>query len=579
MTRWFARLPACFSLLCAALLCAVPFLQPYHRYPLTAFHSEWIAIVLGVGVMTVLLGRRAWVAAEVPWAVWSPLSLAVLVFVHGLFGWSPYFGLALAPALYLLWAALLIVAARALVREWGSAAVFKAIAAGIVAGALLSALVGVIQHVRLPTLLDTLVALTTSSAIFGNLAQANHFASYTTLGLLALAYLHVRGQAGWMALVLAAAPMLFVLGLSGSRAAALYLLAAFSIAAWLHWRIPGPAVRRLLLIAGLYLIFYFLMQVIVDAGLLRSGARASVTAVERLWTGSASIYERVRLWQAAWTMLQAQPLFGAGWGAFATRHFEMAAGLYPAGGYQLYHHAHNIVLHLLAETGLIGLACVGAPLLAGLRRGAGATAPLTERWLVLGLAAVLVLHSLLEYPLWYAYFLGIAALLLGAAPMRFHVLQFSPYWRWIVLAVLCSGLFNLAALWTDFRRFEGLFQARHGAQDRQNLPGLMMRLHQNPLLRPYAEVVTALSMTVDEQSLSRQLFVNSRALRYVPEASLVYRQVLLLALADRLPEAQRLLAQARHAYPVPPAGFELDLKRLAQAQQARFRPLLESGSR
>jgi hypothetical protein len=73
--------------------------------------------------------------------------------------------------------------------------------------------------------------------------------------------------------------------------------------------------------------------------------------------------------------------------------------------------------------------------------------------------------------------------------------------------------------------------------------------------------------------------MNGRALRFVPEASLVYRQVLLLALADRLPEAQQLLVQARHAYPVPPKAFEQDLARLTEAQLARFRPLLESAPR
>lgn len=579
MTSRFSLLPARFSLLCTALLCALPFLQPYHLYPLTTFYSEWIAVVLGLGVMVVLLGRRAWAPAEAPWAALSPLALALLVLVHGLLGWSPYFGSALTATLYLIWASLLVVAARALVRECGGTLVFETIAAGIAAGALLSAWVGVIQHLRMPTLLDFLVARTTSSAIFGNLAQANHFASYTTLGLLSLAYLHARGRVGWVTVALGAAPMLFVLGVSGSRAAALYLLAAFSIAAWLQWRVAEAAVRCLLLITGLYLAIYFLMQIAVDAGPLHAGPGYTVTAFERLSTGTASLYERLRLWRAAWAVALAHPWFGTGWGTFATGHFEMAAELYPQGGYQLYHHAHNIVSHLLAETGLTGLACVMLPLLMGLRRGDVPAAPRVDCWLLLALGAVLGLHSLLEYPLWYAYFLGIAALLLGAAPLRVHALRFSPYWRWIVLAVLGFSLFNLDRLWTDYRRLEDIFLTGPAQPDRHQLPGLMMRLHQNPLLRPYVEVSTAIPMTLDEASLDRQLYVNTRALRYVPEASLVYRQVLLLALADRLPEAQRLLTQARHAYPAAPAAFERDLQRLVREQPVRFRPLLESGLR
>ena len=83
---------ACASLACVALLCAVPFLQPFHRYPLTSFYTEWLAFVLGLGVMIAMLDRRAWVAAEVPWIALAPFALAALLIGHGLLGWSPYFG-------------------------------------------------------------------------------------------------------------------------------------------------------------------------------------------------------------------------------------------------------------------------------------------------------------------------------------------------------------------------------------------------------------------------------------------------------------------------------------------------------
>ena len=120
MISRFSLLPARFSLLCTALLCTLPFLQPYHLYPLTSFYSEWLAFALGLGVLVVLLDHRLEGRAEVPWVVLSPLALAVLFMAHGFFGWSPYFGQALAGALYLGWAALLIMAGRALVMTCGA---------------------------------------------------------------------------------------------------------------------------------------------------------------------------------------------------------------------------------------------------------------------------------------------------------------------------------------------------------------------------------------------------------------------------------------------------------------------------
>lgn len=579
MTDHSPSLLARFSLLCAALMCALPFIQPHHRYPLTAFYSEWLALALGAGVIAVLLGRRAWEAAEVPWAALSPLALALLLFGHGLLGWSPYFGSALASALYLVWVSLLIVAARALARECGAVRLSETMAMGIAGGALLSALVGVIQHLQWPTLLDTVVIRTTGAAIFGNLAQANHFATYTVLGLLSLAWLHARGRTGLPVTALAVLPMLFVLGLSGSRAAVLYLLAAFGLAAWARSRDQNATATRLLWLTGLYLAGYFLMQVVVDAGFFRHDARLSVTALERFTTAGASVADRIRLWQAAWMLFTEQPLSGAGWGMFGLRFFEMAAVHYPDAAYQLYQNPHNLVLHLLAETGLPGLVCVVVPLGIALWPSAAANGPRPERWLIPALGAVLVLHSLLEYPLWYAYFLGIAGLLLGLLPLRMHQLRMGSRWRWLVAASLCAAIFNLASLWLDYRGFEAIFQSRPGAVDRRQLPALMMRLHQNPLLRPYVEVATAFSISLDEAGLDRQLFVNSRALRFVPEVSLVYRQVLLLALADRPAEARALLAQARQAYPVPPQDYVENLERFAVTQPARIRPLLESAPR
>mgnify|MGYP000340685342 CR=1 FL=1 len=47
----FPPLFARFSLLCTVLLCTLPFLQPYHLYPLTTFYSEWLAFALGLGVI------------------------------------------------------------------------------------------------------------------------------------------------------------------------------------------------------------------------------------------------------------------------------------------------------------------------------------------------------------------------------------------------------------------------------------------------------------------------------------------------------------------------------------------------
>lgn len=571
-------LPERISLVFLALLCSAPFLQPYHLNPLTAFHSEWLALVCGLGVSIVLAGARAWRAAELPWIALSPVALAVLLFAHGALGWSPYFGQGLTAALYLLWAALLAAAVHALARSCGRHAVLDTAAAGLAAGALLSAFAGLLQHLRYPTVFDHVISRSVGSGIYGNLAQTNHFASYTTLGLVAAAYLCLRGRLGLKLLAAAALPMLFVLGLSGSRAALLYLLALFAAAAWRRRRGDDPSDKRLFAICAAYLAGYLLLQQASGAGWFGGAGHEVVTALDRFSSGAASIQDRLRLWQGAWTLFLAHPLWGGGWGSFALGFFDQAATLFPDGGYKLYNNAHNIVLHLLAETGIAGPACLALPAVLAWR-GRGEVRDSHVLLFAAGVATVLLLHSLLEYPLWYAYFLAPAALVCGVLPLGVCRLSMARLWRLLAGTLLLGSSINLVVLWRDYRLFESVFWMRAAPERREELAGIMVRLHRNPLLRHYVEMAYTLPMRLNESELTGQLYANSRAMHFVPLDTLVYRQVLLLTLADRGDEAVALLARARAAWPVPPEEYRTDLKRLSSSQPARFAPLLESASR
>lgn len=558
-----------------ALLCAAPFLQPYHRFPLTAFYSEWLAFALGLGVMAPLLERRTWHESGVPMLALAPFALAALLVVHGALGWSPYFGQALTGALYLIWAGGLVIAARSLVHAYGPETICTVIAVGLACGGLLSALTGVVQHYNLVTPFNAYIARPTSAAIFGNLAQPNHFATQLTLGLMSLAYLYARGRVPVAAGVGAAALMIFVLGLSGSRSALLYLLAAFALAAWLRSGAGDRPARRLFMLTGVFVIAYYILQLLVDAGWFKAEHRVAVTAVERLFSGADSISERFSLWSAAWAMTLEHPLVGVGWGSFPEHYFNFVTESEATGQYPLYHHAHNLVLQLLAETGVTGAMLIVVPLVIWAYnvladgRNAG-------WWWLLALAAVIAIHSLLEYPLWYAYFLGPSVLLLGVAPVKVFMPRLAHGGRILALAVIAIGTVNLVTLWLDYRNFERIFHSRAGKISNYEHAAMMRELHRNPVLTPYIELATALLLSPEVADLDQRRALTERTLRFAPVFTLVYREVLLLALADRPKEALALLLRARRAYPSVPPEFLRDLVRLAREQPALMRPLVES---
>lgn len=563
------------SLICIALLCVLPFLQPFHRYPLTAFYTEWLAFALGLGVMAVLLDRRSWIAAEVPWVVLSPFLLALLLLLHGVMGWSPYFGHALTGALYLVWAGLLMIAARALVRLCGMDTVFAVVAASLATGALLSAMIGVIQYFNVITPFNALIVRLQSGAIFGNLAQPNHFAAYTTLGLLSFAYLHGRGRLPLPVAALCSLPLLFVLGVSGSRSPWLYLLTAFGFAFWLRSVSGERSAQRLFLWTGMFLILHYAMQAAVGAGWLRPPEGVAVTAIERLFSGAESVTDRLGLWKAAWPIALENPVFGIGWGAFSGRYFDFMTEpgvIAPVG---LYNNAHNILLQLFAETGAIGLVLFLAPLVVWAFVVLKAR-PDARQWWLLAMLGVFGIHSLLEYPLWYAHFLGIAALLLGLGAGPVFVPKLARVGRAFAATVMMVGAWNLSFLWIDYHRFEALLRPSSGQLRNTDFAAVMTRLHQNSLLAPYIELFTAFPSAVAEENLSGRLLLNGQVIRFTPVHTLVYKQVLLLTLAGRAPEAQALLLRVRRAYPVAPEEFERDLARLAREHPDRFRPLIES---
>lgn len=156
------------------------------------------------------------------------------------------------------------------------------------------------------------------------------------------------GRVGWLLATLAVGVVLL---LAGSRASwvTFALVAAYS-----GWRVMGG--RRLLLLAA--------FAVMVAAGLAYSvpQLRERVDRTAQAWEGDDDGLEqalsgRGRIWSAAGCMIQAHPINGVGARGFRDAYpgCDPAAGSTGVWGAGPALHAHQIVLEILAETGVIGL--------------------------------------------------------------------------------------------------------------------------------------------------------------------------------------------------------------------------------
>jgi len=450
----------------------------------------------------------------------------------------------------------------------------------LLVGGLVHALIGLMQHYHVSTPFDLLVAQKVGTkAVYGNLGQPNHYAAYMTLSLASVAYLYGRGNLTGAIASACAALYLFVLALAGSRSPWLYLVTLITLALILHRLRRDGASRRLAIFACWLLPGFIAAELLASLPFLApTEGPATITSAERLFNVASGFGPRLEKLGQAWQMFLAAPVLGAGFGQFAWHNFLYQAAYGASAAGSLFNHSHNIVLQLLAETGVAGaLIIVGAVLawLAGLRRVRFDL----EWWWLLALLAVIGIHSLVEYPLWYAYFLGPAALLLGLGAQRSLAVRFPGAARAAVALALLAGCVNLVAVIPAYRDFERLV---FSAGPRTPQPSsdeafaqALMTVHSEPLLRPYVELAIAQGVRVDRERLGDKLAVVTRAMHFVPVQVLVYRQALLLALAGDAAAARAQLERSLRVYPAERAAVVAELENLARRYPAEMTPLLE----
>lgn len=562
------------SLALVGMMWVLPFLHYRHEYPLTTFDQEWWSALLGVFALTLLAARDFWQQPEIPRIAQLPAALIGIVLLQLALNKLAYFDQGLLYVLYLLFAALLMMLGARLRTRFGMERLAVVLAFFLLVGAELSALVGVLQHFRWHTPLDAVIVMKTSSAVFGNLAQPNHYANYIALGLISLGLLLQQHKLKIVYVVLLAAPLLFVLTLSGSRSSWLYLALMSGLAWW--WSRRNALQRPLLNYSLLLMVGFGLMHLIVKLPFM-AGAAGSVDTVQRLFGTDATGSVRLYLWREAGLMFTQSPWLGVGFGQFSWHHFQLLPVLHPGYVDGLYNNAHNFIFQLAAEAGAAGLLALFLSLgvwLYGMRR---ATLDAAHWW---GYAAlgVLAIHSLLEYPLWYTYFVAVAAILLGALDETRYRLELRNVGRMSVVAILLLGLMTLVQLRIGYQQLKDTLVIRpvsgNTAEAFERTRDGLIAVHGGSLLSPYAELFMSSYTEVNADHLKEKLALNSRVTHFIPMGPIVYRQSFFLAQNGQLEQAKQVMEQAIWSYPHD-ADARKQLVSLAEKDPVHFSALLE----
>ncbi|MEN9419099.1 MAG: hypothetical protein RI988_2719 [Pseudomonadota bacterium] len=415
----------------ATLATAAPSLLAWNVAPSTTFLNQALALAAWGAFAAVAVGevplRVAVRAARPAWLALALLAAAAAAsaLVTGL------------PASLAL-SACAMLAAAAVVLLAGSAATPSAGVAlwvGLALAALPNVGIAFVQ-VFAPQWADGDVIARSSLAgrAVGNLRQPNHLSTLLLCGALGLVALVELGRLRRVPAAVAVACVMGAVVLTASRTG---MVGAVLLGVWaLADRRLTRAGRALLLAApACYALAWAAM-----AAWSRFAQQAFVG--EARLAESVESSSRLAIWRDTLALIREHPWWGVGFGEF---NFAWTLTPLPQRPVAFFDHTHNLPLQLAVELGVplaalvLGLlvwALVRAARLAWTRaqpapegaatpsgghdEAAQATAAGVSRRFALAVVVMIGLHSLLEYPLWYAYFLLPAAWCMGAAlaPLR-----------------------------------------------------------------------------------------------------------------------------------------------------------------
>lgn len=301
----------------------------------------------------------------------------------------------------------------------GDGEVRRAVLLSLVIAALLNAVMGILQ-VWTPGLVQPWgLASAIPGRPVGFLRQPNHLSSLLLLGLGAWIWWVQSSDrhrdpaqrdtpATTLGLFLAVYLfLLWVVDLTGSRTGAVGTL-IFSAWGLLH-RGMSPRMRALVAITPLlYVLLWGVSWWMGQQGWMNFGAQAQFQQQDM----SSS---RFKIWHDTWVLIKDNPWTGVGWGNF---NLAWTLTVLPDRPTAFFDHCHNIVLQFMVELGIPATLALlaasawvfwhGAKRLWLARLSSDATP-----FAAASVALMLLLHSLLEYPLWYPYFLMVFAGAMG----------------------------------------------------------------------------------------------------------------------------------------------------------------------
>jgi hypothetical protein len=406
------------------LLFAASWLAYDHYRPWVNFHSESLAF-FGVGLF---VASRCMMAnnefSATPKIIFWVFAVMLVPWIQYVLNISFFAGDALMGSLFLYGLAAAIWLGFSYAKGSNDEQLLLPVFCVLWIVAIVSAAIGLLQWLNLQDYFTVYVVQTDfGDRAMGNLGQPNQLATLMLIGIASLIWTFEKKQIGVTGLVAGVAFLTLALVLTRSRSG---MLSGLVMSGFLLWKCQPRASRLKPSYIFVWAVTYgicLLATPYVQDFLILGDSRSMNVAVD---------IARPIIWKQVLTGISHAPWFGYGWNQTPTAH---SFGSIAVPGLLTYTNAHNIVLDLVAWTGIpLGLFLTGLCgwwFVSRIYRVSQVNA-------VYAMAALLpvLVHSMVEYPFAYSYFLLASGLMIGIVEAEHVGLKTACLKRWWIAGSL-----------------------------------------------------------------------------------------------------------------------------------------------
>ena len=389
----------------AAIICiALSWLIPVHYRPWITYTGEIFSFISLFALCALFLNRK-W---DIPKITLPLLVLALVPFIQLIIGNGFFFSKALMSSVFILalWMSVVIGYNLSQTQHLGREKLFVGTSWVFVVCGLITSFIAICQWLTIDAYIPGMVDLKTDRP-FANFAQPNNMATFLIMALLGCWYLYEKKQLKTGLLALFGIVLLFSVALSQSRTS--WVACCFILIYGAYQSYRGVlnlkfryTLTWLAVFIGLIVLIPLSTQWLIPADLDVVQTR---TVVQRA-TGDMS---RLAIWKQMWAAVLHQPWVGYGWNQTSVAYTVISDHVL---GPVWVKSAHNFILDFLIWNGLI----IGIPFLSyfaywGWKLHRLANTP--ESVVAILMIGAVLIHGMLEFPLFYAFFLLPLGFLVG----------------------------------------------------------------------------------------------------------------------------------------------------------------------